>query len=101
MTYVLTPLLQNIFLVEPLHEFSGLFGNVLFLMEKRYDKQLDFDSYRRKFKATKDADKQRALKKDLDLAENTFKAMHNQLMEEMPKFWDAGHQFFSRYTTLT
>lgn len=81
----------------PVEEFSNLFGNVIFLMEKRNDKQLDFASYRRKYKATKDAEKQRLLKKELDLAENNFKALHNQLMEELPKFWDIGHALFIRW----
>ena len=40
-------------LADPLAEFAKLFGNVFFLVGKRADKHLDFESYRRKHKATK------------------------------------------------
>lgn len=60
--------------------------NPLRLVDKRSDKKLDYESYRRKFDlASKDPEKQAIIKPDLELAKNTFFALHDQLAEDLPR----------------
>jgi hypothetical protein len=49
-----------------------------------------------RFVAVQDVDKQRALKKDVDMAEHNYLALHTQLLEDLPLFCDSGLAFFQR-----
>lgn len=47
-----------------------------------------------------DPEKLYAAKRDLDLAEGNFQALHSQLMEDLPAFWTMGSAFFKRCVWL-
>lgn len=82
-----------------LTSFLSLFEGPLKLIAKRADKRLDFESYTRKFRAAaKDSEKQRMLKKDLDLSRNNFEALNDQLEEDLPTFIRGCRRLLSRIT---
>ena len=82
---------------DPLSSFHGVFANPFKLIAKCEDKRLDFERIKRKYKAAeKDPEKRRLIKADLDLAESTFKALYQQLNQELPKFLELADAFFVR-----
>ena len=59
-------------LLEPMTRLLSYFKHPYHLIEKRRDKKLDFDSFQRQLKKTKDPEKKRAVEKDLEAAQKNF-----------------------------
>ncbi|XP_066278056.1 dynamin-binding protein-like isoform X4 [Branchiostoma lanceolatum] len=55
------------------------------LIQKRYDKMLDYDNKRKNSEKAKGSDKSRAAQEDLKIAKNTYEALNAQLLDELPK----------------
>ena len=63
--------------------------NPLILVAKRADKRLDYESYKRKYRAAEgDEEKRAVLAGQLALAKNTFTALHDQLSEDLSGNFD-------------
>ncbi|XP_078587056.1 dynamin-binding protein-like isoform X1 [Branchiostoma floridae x Branchiostoma japonicum] len=55
------------------------------LIQKRYDKMLDYDNKRKNSEKAKGSDKSRSAQEDLKIAKNTYEALNAQLLDELPK----------------
>eukprot|EP00041_Stephanoeca_diplocostata_P031615 m.989012 g.989012 ORF g.989012 m.989012 type:complete len:1298 (+) comp23995_c0_seq6:220-4113(+) len=69
----------------PLDRLLQGFANPQRLIAKRADKQLDYESFKRKYQAAaKDEERQRSMKAEMGVVENTFQALHLKLMTDLP-----------------
>ncbi|GIY49775.1 dynamin-binding protein [Caerostris extrusa] len=58
------------------------------LIQKRYDKLLDFESASSKMEKNKDVTKIKMLQDNLTMAKNTYEALNSQLLDDLPKLCD-------------
>ncbi|XP_019615513.1 PREDICTED: dynamin-binding protein-like isoform X1 [Branchiostoma belcheri] len=71
--------------VSPLTSLVLMYQAPNKLIQKRYDKMLDYDNKRKNSEKAKGSDKSRAAQEDLKIAKNTYEALNAQLLDELPK----------------
>ncbi|CAL1281416.1 unnamed protein product [Larinioides sclopetarius] len=64
------------------------FGGPTNLIQKRYDKLLDFESASSKVEKNKDVTKIKMLQDNQIMARNTYEALNSQLLDDLPKLCD-------------
>ncbi|RDD44702.1 Dynamin-binding protein [Trichoplax sp. H2] len=72
--------------IHTLNEILAQFSNPQKLIKKCADKKLDFDNLLPKIEKTKDADKLKTIKAQLETAEADYNALKSHLLEELPRF---------------
>eukprot|EP00042_Codosiga_hollandica_P054088 m.724510 g.724510 ORF g.724510 m.724510 type:complete len:1075 (+) comp58836_c0_seq2:32-3256(+) len=87
----------NKYLIDAMADLLKYFETPQFLIDKRKDKRLDYESYKRKLASTKDAEKRKLVAKDLELAKSNYEAINDQLMEQLPKLNHLADTMLSRF----
>ncbi|XP_038053074.1 dynamin-binding protein-like isoform X2 [Patiria miniata] len=80
--------------ISPLNGLLIMFQGPHKLIDKRYDKLLDYDSYSKKLEKNKDKDRVKQLKDEKDVAKKNYEALNVQLKDELPKLCDMGLSLF-------
>ncbi|ESO86909.1 hypothetical protein LOTGIDRAFT_71852, partial [Lottia gigantea] len=75
--------------IIPLNKLTVMFNGPIKVIEKRFDKLLDYDNL---FKKSKDTGKYNDA---LDSAKNDYEAMNAQLLDELPKLYRLVYQVFT------
>uniref|UniRef100_A0A0B7BC31 Dynamin-binding protein n=1 Tax=Arion vulgaris TaxID=1028688 RepID=A0A0B7BC31_9EUPU len=76
--------------VIPLNILSGLFAAPTKIIEKRYDKMLDYN-----YQLGKEEND-----KELQAAKNDYEAMNYQLLDELPKFYNLAYKMLRHYISV-
>ncbi|XP_013387330.1 dynamin-binding protein [Lingula anatina] len=79
----------------PLNKLLSMFHGPLNVIQKRDDKLLDYDSWAAKVKSTKDQDRLKMSKDQLQKAKNNYEALNAQLLDELPKLSNMSLQLFN------
>ncbi|KAL4224790.1 hypothetical protein ACF0H5_015486 [Mactra antiquata] len=74
--------------VLPLNQMVGMFEGPNKVIQKRYDKLLDYDNMKRK------AQNDKAFEKTLQTAKQNYEALNAQLLDELPKLYTLATQLF-------
>ncbi|KAK3591896.1 hypothetical protein CHS0354_005105 [Potamilus streckersoni] len=74
--------------VSPLTQLSQSFVGPIKVIQKRYDKLLDYDNMSRRYKDEKATDKA------VQAAKNDYEALNAQLLDELPKLYKLAFQLF-------
>lgn len=61
------------------------------LIQKRFDKLLDYDNCKERADRFKD----RRVQDELQVTRNTYEALNAQLLDELPKFYSAAEELFT------
>lgn len=81
---------------DPLNQILQLFQGPFRLIQKRHDKLLDYDRARNRAeraKDSKDDDKIKQTREELQMSENIYTALNAQLLEELPELCDKSSSF--------
>uniref|UniRef100_T1IVY4 Dynamin-binding protein n=1 Tax=Strigamia maritima TaxID=126957 RepID=T1IVY4_STRMM len=73
--------------VHPLSDLLHLFHGPTKLIDKRYDKLLDYDSSTKKVEKNKEMSKAKQLREEQSMMKSMYEALNEQLIEELPKFF--------------
>ncbi|CAL9699677.1 unnamed protein product [Knipowitschia caucasica] len=76
--------------IQPLNQLLLMFSGPHKLIQKRFDKLLDYDNC----KERADRLKERRVQDELQRARNTYEALNAQLLDELPKFYTAAGDLF-------
>ncbi|XP_023239401.1 dynamin-binding protein-like [Centruroides sculpturatus] len=71
--------------INPLNELLQTFNGPRNLIQKRYDKLLDYEACTNRLERNKDVTKQKTLCEEQQLMKNTYEALNSQLLDELPK----------------
>ncbi|XP_068439443.1 dynamin-binding protein isoform X2 [Clinocottus analis] len=77
--------------VNPLTQLLQMFAGPHKLIQKRFDKLLDYDNCKERADRLKD----RRVQDELQVARNNYEALNAQLLDELPKFHDAAEDLFT------
>ncbi|XP_072229981.1 dynamin-binding protein isoform X3 [Leuresthes tenuis] len=77
--------------INPLTQLLLMFAGPHKLIQKRFDKLLDYDSCKERADRLKD----RRVQEDLQVARNNYEALNAQLLDELPKFHSAAEELFT------
>ncbi|KJE88686.1 hypothetical protein CAOG_00292 [Capsaspora owczarzaki ATCC 30864] len=73
--------------IAPLEVLLSHFQNPASLIQKRYHKLLDFDNSTSKMRSMKDIEVTESIVTAHNFTKNTYLALNDQLLEELPRFW--------------
>ncbi|XP_033841231.1 dynamin-binding protein isoform X2 [Periophthalmus magnuspinnatus] len=76
--------------INPLNQLLLMFAGPHKLIQKRFDKLLDYDNCKERADRLKD----RRVQDELQVARNTYEALNAQLLDELPKFYTAADDLF-------
>lgn len=76
--------------ISPLTQLLLMFAGPHKLIQKRFDKLLDYDNCKERADRLKD----RRVQEELQVARNTYEALNAQLLDELPKFHTAAEELF-------
>lgn len=76
--------------INPLNQLLLMFSGPHKLIQKRFDKLLDYDNCKERADRLKD----RRVQDELQVARNTYEALNAQLLDELPKFYTAADELF-------
>ncbi|XP_064419002.1 dynamin-binding protein isoform X2 [Latimeria chalumnae] len=77
--------------IGPLNQLLSMFAGPHKLVQKRFDKLLDYQNCRERAEKMKD----KRTQEELQLARNTYEALNTQLLDELPKFHRSAEQLFA------
>ncbi|KAM4524531.1 dynamin-binding protein isoform 4-T4 [Odontesthes bonariensis] len=77
--------------INPLTQLLLMFAGPHKLIQKRFDKLLDYDSCKERADRLKD----RRVQEDMQVARNNYEALNAQLLDELPKFHIAAEELFT------
>lgn len=77
-----------------LKQLLGKFSNPIKLIDKRKDKQIDFDRASRALDSNKDSAKAKLFREEYSIAKGVYEALHQQLLQELPQFVQLGTEVF-------
>lgn len=77
--------------IEPLNQLLLMFAGPHKLIQKRFDKLLDYDNCKERADRLKD----RRVQDELQAARNNYEALNAQLLDELPKFHGAAEDLFT------
>ncbi|KAM9715461.1 dynamin-binding protein isoform 2-T2 [Menidia menidia] len=77
--------------IDPLNQLLLMFAGPHKLIQKRFDKLLDYDSCKERADRLKD----RRVQEELQVARNNYEALNAQLLDELPKFHCAAEELFT------
>ncbi|KAM3859662.1 dynamin-binding protein [Diretmus argenteus] len=77
--------------INPLTQLLLMFAGPHKLIQKRFDKLLDYDNCKERAERLKD----RRVQDDLQVARNNYEALNAQLLDELPKFHGAAEELFT------
>lgn len=77
--------------VNPLTQLLLMFAGPHKLIQKRFDKLLDYDNCKERADRLKD----RRVQDELQAARNNYEALNAQLLDELPKFHGAAEELFT------
>ncbi|KAF0025466.1 hypothetical protein F2P81_022347 [Scophthalmus maximus] len=77
--------------INPLTQLLLMFAGPHKLIQKRFDKLLDYDNCKERADRLKD----RRVQEELQVARNNYEALNAQLLDELPKFHGAAEELFT------
>ncbi|GAA6214293.1 dynamin-binding protein isoform X4 [Lates japonicus] len=77
--------------INPLTQLLLMFAGPHKLIQKRFDKLLDYDNCKERADRLKD----RRVQEELQVARNNYEALNAQLLDELPKFHSAAEELFT------
>ncbi|KAB5555604.1 hypothetical protein PHYPO_G00036070 [Pangasianodon hypophthalmus] len=77
--------------ISPLTQLLSMFAGPHKLIQKRFDKLLDYDNCKERAERLKD----KRVQEDLQTARNNYEALNAQLLDELPKFHRAAEELFT------
>ncbi|XP_070707432.1 dynamin-binding protein isoform X2 [Pempheris klunzingeri] len=77
--------------INPLTQLLLMFAGPHKLIQKRFDKLLDYDNCKERSDRLKD----RRVQDELQVARNNYEALNAQLLDELPKFYVAAEELFT------
>ncbi|TKS89631.1 Dynamin-binding protein [Collichthys lucidus] len=77
--------------INPLNQLLLMFAGPHKLIQKRFDKLLDYDNCKERADRLKD----RRIQDELQAARNNYEALNAQLLDELPKFYVAAEELFT------
>ncbi|XP_056152668.1 dynamin-binding protein [Lampris incognitus] len=77
--------------INPLTQLLLMFAGPHKLIQKRFDKLLDYDNCKERAERLKD----RRVQDELQVARNNYEALNAQLLDELPKFHTAAEELFT------
>ncbi|KAF7666541.1 hypothetical protein LDENG_00103010 [Lucifuga dentata] len=77
--------------INPLTQLLLMFAGPHKLIQKRFDKLLDYDNCKERAERLKD----RRVQDELQVARNTYEALNAQLLDELPKFYIMTEELFT------
>ncbi|KAK3559463.1 hypothetical protein QTP86_013640 [Hemibagrus guttatus] len=77
--------------ISPLTQLLSMFAGPHKLIQKRFDKLLDYDNCKERAERMKD----KRVQEDLQTARNNYEALNAQLLDELPKFHHAAEELFT------
>ncbi|XP_041671162.1 dynamin-binding protein isoform X3 [Cheilinus undulatus] len=77
--------------INPLTQLLLMFAGPHKLIQKRFDKLLDYDNCKERADRLKD----RRVQDELQVARNNYEALNAQLLDELPKFYMAAEELFT------
>ncbi|XP_030610709.1 dynamin-binding protein isoform X4 [Archocentrus centrarchus] len=77
--------------INPLTQLLLMFAGPHKLIQKRFDKLLDYDNCKERADRFKD----RRIQEELQVARNTYEALNAQLLDELPKFHSVAEELFT------
>ncbi|XP_076007989.1 dynamin-binding protein isoform X2 [Genypterus blacodes] len=77
--------------INPLTQLLLMFAGPHKLIQKRFDKLLDYDNCKERAERLKD----RRIQDELQVTRNTYEALNAQLLDELPKFYGAAEELFT------
>ncbi|KAM8836530.1 dynamin-binding protein isoform 1-T2 [Spinachia spinachia] len=81
----------EVLVIEPLNQLLLMFAGPHKLIQKRFDKLLDYDNCKERADRLKD----RRVQDELQAARNNYEALNAQLLDELPKFHGAAEDLFT------
>uniref|UniRef100_A0A4W6CDF7 Dynamin-binding protein n=1 Tax=Lates calcarifer TaxID=8187 RepID=A0A4W6CDF7_LATCA len=81
--------------INPLTQLLLMFAGPHKLIQKRFDKLLDYDNCKERADRLKD----RRVQEELQVARNNYEALNAQLLDELPKFHSAAEELFTGCVT--
>uniref|UniRef100_A0A8C8DHT2 Dynamin-binding protein n=1 Tax=Oryzias sinensis TaxID=183150 RepID=A0A8C8DHT2_9TELE len=76
--------------INPLTQLLAMFAGPYKLIQKRFDKLLDYDNCKERAERLKD----RRIQEELRAARNNYEALNAQLLDELPKFLQTADELF-------
>lgn len=76
--------------INPLTQLLAMFAGPYKLIQKRFDKLLDYDNCKERAERLKD----RRVQEELRAARNNYEALNAQLLDELPKFLQTAEEMF-------
>ncbi|XP_060714013.1 dynamin-binding protein isoform X1 [Tachysurus vachellii] len=77
--------------ISPLNQLLSMFAGPHKLIQKRFDKLLDYDNCKERAERLKD----KRVQEELQTARNNYEALNAQLLDELPKFHQAAEELFT------
>lgn len=77
--------------ISPLTQLLSMFAGPHKLIQKRFDKLLDYDNCKERADRLKD----KRVQEELQAARNNYEALNAQLLDELPKFHNAAEELFT------
>uniref|UniRef100_A0A8B9K4G1 Dynamin-binding protein n=1 Tax=Astyanax mexicanus TaxID=7994 RepID=A0A8B9K4G1_ASTMX len=77
--------------ISPLTQLLSMFAGPHKLIQKRFDKLLDYDNCKERADRLKD----KRVQEELQVARNNYEALNAQLLDELPKFHYAAEELFT------
>ena len=77
--------------ISPLTQLLLMFAGPHKLIQKRFDKLLDYDNCKERAERLKD----RRVQEELQAARNNYEALNAQLLDELPKFHRSAEELFT------
>uniref|UniRef100_A0A3B4EMV9 Dynamin-binding protein n=1 Tax=Pygocentrus nattereri TaxID=42514 RepID=A0A3B4EMV9_PYGNA len=77
--------------ISPLTQLLSMFAGPHKLIQKRFDKLLDYDNCKERADRLKD----KRVQEELQIARNNYEALNAQLLDELPKFHHAAEELFT------
>ncbi|XP_036428585.1 dynamin-binding protein isoform X2 [Colossoma macropomum] len=77
--------------ISPLTQLLSMFAGPHKLIQKRFDKLLDYDNCKERADRLKD----KRVQEELQIARNNYEALNAQLLDELPKFHRAAEELFT------
>ncbi|XP_062859111.1 dynamin-binding protein isoform X2 [Trichomycterus rosablanca] len=78
-------------IISPLNQLLSMFAGPHKLIQKRFDKLLDYDNCKERAERLKD----KRVQEELQAARNNYEALNAQLLDELPKFHRAAEDLFT------
>lgn len=77
--------------IKPLNQLLSMFAGPHKLIQKRFDKLLDYDNCKERSERLRE----RRAQEELQAARNNYEALNAQLLDELPKFQHAAEELFT------